>query len=892
MPSPVARNSRYRFGPFEADPVEGRLFRGTIRIKLQDLPFRLLLMLVERPGEIVTREEVRQRLWPENTFVEFDNSLGVAVRKVRDALGDDADSPHFIETIPRKGYRFLATVERAGQSSDLEKEAAASRQPVQADAANAPGRKASSSASLGIAIGAAVLAIIGFVFFRSYRARLSSEAKSSAMRPAVRRSIAVLGFRNLPGRKEEDWISQAFVEMLGTELAAGGKLRLVSDEDVARVKREFPLGNEDSLAKETLARLRRNPGADVVVLGSYTPLEGKDGSRIRLDVRMQDTASGETIAEDAVVGDEKDLFELAARAGADLREDLGISSLSPDDVSTARAAVPANEAAMRFYAQGNEKLQGFEYVAARDLLQKAIAADPSFPLAHAALSDALWHLGFGARSEAEAQKAVKLSQHLSQEDQLLIEGQYRRSIDDWQRAVEVYRALFQYRPDSLDYGLRLAEAQIHVNAGDAVRTLEVLRALPAPENEDPRIDMTEASAQIELNMTAAQAAARRAIAKGKALGSPLMVARAYGILCQQEQGIGASTDETARDCEKAIQGSEEAGDRLGAARTLSDLTGVYYHQGDLRRAEDMWRTAAKQLQKWGDLEGVAATSNNLGDVFLQQGRLDEAKKFLEAAIPNYRAIEDRDGVALALTDLGEVARLGGDLEKAETTYEEAKATADGIKDKTAQAYVYMGMGDLRFDQGDFGAARQLYEQSLKLGTEAGEQQAISETHVALAQLAVESGNPSGAEESARRSLEQFRKEGQRDDELQADAVLIRVLVAKGKIRDAKEEEKRAEPIAAQSQNLISQLRFALAFAQVSLASDNPEECQSKLQRALKDAQAHGLFGLELEARLLDAEADNKLGHSASAQQELLSLENVAKRKGYGLIARKAAALRR
>ena len=102
--------SRYRFGTFELDAAQGRLSRSGSRVKLQDLPLRLLLLLVERPGEIVTREQVRQRLWPQDTFVEFDNSLGVAVRKLREALRDDADAPRFVETIPRRGYRFLAPV--------------------------------------------------------------------------------------------------------------------------------------------------------------------------------------------------------------------------------------------------------------------------------------------------------------------------------------------------------------------------------------------------------------------------------------------------------------------------------------------------------------------------------------------------------------------------------------------------------------------------------------------------------------------------------------------------------------------------------------------------------------------------------------------------------------
>src|ERR1700729_167240 len=110
MPGLAPKGTRYRFGPFELNTGEESLARNGARVKVQDLPYRLLVMLLERPGEIVTREEVRQRLWPENTFVEFDNSLGVAIRKVRESLGDNAEAPHYVATVPRRGYRFLAPV--------------------------------------------------------------------------------------------------------------------------------------------------------------------------------------------------------------------------------------------------------------------------------------------------------------------------------------------------------------------------------------------------------------------------------------------------------------------------------------------------------------------------------------------------------------------------------------------------------------------------------------------------------------------------------------------------------------------------------------------------------------------------------------------------------------
>lgn len=113
MENEVAGDSRagVRFGVFQADFHAGELFKHGIRIKLQDQPFQVLIILLERPGQIVTREELRGRLWPQNTFVDFDHSLNIAMNKLRDALGDSAGNPRFIQTLPRRGYRFLAPVE-------------------------------------------------------------------------------------------------------------------------------------------------------------------------------------------------------------------------------------------------------------------------------------------------------------------------------------------------------------------------------------------------------------------------------------------------------------------------------------------------------------------------------------------------------------------------------------------------------------------------------------------------------------------------------------------------------------------------------------------------------------------------------------------------------------
>ena len=466
----------YSFGLYVLDPANGALTRASVRVRLQEQPFRLLVLLVERAGQIVSREEIRNRLWPQNTFVEFDKSLGVAVLKVREALGDDASNPRFIETIPRRGYRFIAPVRvDAGPVAD-------SATPTPA-ATGVPASQPNLYATSGVIVAALiVLVLVGIVLYvlrpRNASTLSTAQAGNSTPHVHVRRSVAVLGFRNLPGRTEDDWLSAAFCEMLNTELAAGGELRMVPGEDVARAKSELPLRDEDSLGKSTLQRLRTNPGADVVVVGSYTMIPADPKHRIRLDVRVQDTAGGDIIAEESVSGDENDLFNLASDLGGRLRRSLGVAAPSEGTEIATRAALPSNEKAARLYAEGRARLWAFDFLGARDLLSGAIAADPDFPLAHAALSDVWWHTGYDAKARVEAQRALELSNHLSQEQRLLVEGQYQRTVEEWPKAVETYRSLFHLFPDNLDYGLLFASAQMHLDAADSLQTLAVLRRLP------------------------------------------------------------------------------------------------------------------------------------------------------------------------------------------------------------------------------------------------------------------------------------------------------------------------------------------------------------------------------------------------------------------------------
>ena len=891
MPGAAPNSFRYRFGPFELNTGEGSLARNGTRVKVQDLPYRLLLMLVERPGEIVTREEVRQRLWPGNTFVDFDSSLGVAIRKVRDALTDDADTPRYVETLPRRGYRFVAPVTVLGSEASIQAKApseAETTAPVVADdnAATLSQTHSDNHRRYWVAVVSLALVLVGAAVYglRSLARRGASKVTADGSMPSIRtrRTVAVLGFRNLPGKTEDNWLSPAFSEMLNTELASDGVLRMLPGEDVARVKRELPLADVDTLAKATLDRLRLNPGADIVILGSYTALSGNGEKRIRLDVRVQDTVRGETIAERSFTGSEGNLFELATQAGQALRQSLGISAASTQASLQARAALPSNQEAERFYTEGQERLWAFDYGHARDLLAKAVVADPGYPLAHAALADAWHHLGYWTKARAEIERARALSGYLGPEERLLIDGQYFSTIQDRPRAIDAYRQLFAQFPDDLDYGLRLADEQRWVNTSDALHTLEGLRHLSAPSSDDPRIDYIEARSWVNNDVVKAQAAARRAVEKGTAQGSPLFVARAYGVLCQ----IGNS-DSTAQACDKARKSYIEVGDRDNAARTASDFAILDYEQGNLDRAEAMYQEAIQVFRQIGDLEGVTAASGNLGEISLARGNFTEATRALSDAIPGYKEMGDKDGVSLTLADLAEVARLRGDLKAALTGYKEARAIAQEIADKRAVAYALAGTGDVLVDQGDLHAARASYQEALALRKETGDKQSVAETELALARLSLEEGHAADAETVIRKCKEQFHQDSQADDELDSIVGLLKALLSESNSVAAERERNDNQAMAAKSVNQLLRLQFDLVSARVQLANGDAASANLLLQRTLRSARAHHFLGVELETQLTLAELKKKLGQSVEAQTALLALEKLARGKGFSLIASKA-----
>jgi tetratricopeptide (TPR) repeat protein/tRNA A-37 threonylcarbamoyl transferase component Bud32 len=792
---------------------------------------------------------------------------------------------------------------------------------------------------------AAALLVILFTAAAIYYLRVTQKAHVGGRSTAVdipaapyksRRSVAVLGFKNLSGRAEAGWLSTALCEMMTTELAAGEKIRTISGENIAQAKIDLSLADADSYSKETLARIRKNLGADLVVLGSYLALGKESGGQIRLDLRLQDALAGETIAATSESGTEAKLFDLVSQAGAHLREKLGVGEVPAGEAQVVKASLPSSPEAARLYAEGLAKLRLFDARAARGLLEKAVLAEPQNALAHSALAAAWSALGYDAKATEEAKKAFDLSANLPREDRLSVEGRYWETAKQWEKAVEIYRTLWIFSPDNLDYGLRLAEAQISAGkAKDALATIQSLRTAPPPARDDPRIDLVEGRTADALgDFQREQLAAERAATKAEALGAGLLTARA-----KRSQGLALYNR---GELPKALALFDEArriyaasGDRGGVAWVVNNSANVVSDQGDLAGARKMYEEALKIWQETGDKHGMAAAQNNIAGVFLAEGDLTSAKRmyektlaisretndktWMEVALSNLgvihftqgdlvgarqiysealadsREIGDEAGVAVLLIDIASTLYLQGDLAGATTTYEEALGVCRKIGEDNYRANGLKGLGDVLAAQGDLSGAQKKYEEALAIKKQLGEKGASAEIGIALALLAIEGGHPALAEAPAREGAEEFRQEKSTDGEASAYIVLARSLLAQGKYPAAQEAIDRTKALLNKSENLDEHLSFRITAARVRAASGRPSdrlEAAKSLEAILGEAKKAGFLGYGLEAGLALGEIELQSGNIAGSRTRLEALERQAAAQGFGLIARQAAAARK
>jgi eukaryotic-like serine/threonine-protein kinase len=735
-----------------------------------------------------------------------------------------------------------------------------------------------------------------------------------------RRSIAVLGIRNL-GHPEDQWMSMALSEALTTELAAGERLRTIPGENVAKMENKIKLQETDSLGEETLSRIRQNLDTDLVVLGSYFNL----GGQVRVDLRLQDTHAGETIASVSDSAPELQIMDLVGRLGAKLRGKCGTGEITPSQAAEARASQPANLESARFYAEGLTKLRAYDAHAARDLLQKAVAADPKNALMRSALAEAWSDLGYDAEAQEESAKAFELAGNLSREERLVIEGRYRSYATAWDAAIKSYSTLFNFFPDNLEYGLSLAVAQISGSKGqDALSTIQNLRKLPAPSRNDPRIDLVESAVATALSdYRQAQVTAEKATVKAQGLESRFLAAQGLRQQCWAFRNLGEFAKATATG-EKA--GEEFHADRNlraeakslscvanvladqgneGAATTMfekalalanqagaqKDIAGSLINLGsveattDLLKSTQSFRKALEVAAAVGDRADALGAQNGIGGNLMLQGEFVRAQKILQEALQTAREIGNQAGVAEALNNLATVSLELGDLAQAQQEIDPALAATRTLGLKRDNALALIVDGDIKVASDDLNGAEALYRESVVIATQAGEKGVSASGRLGLAELHMEQGNPGQTASEAADLAREFHANSDTDQEAAARDATAQALIIQKQLRLAQDEVAQGRALAARDQ--IAVIHLAITAARLLTKTGKAKESLEDLRDILRRTQEMNLRRLEFDVRLAQAEAFQAVGHAAEARSSFQMLSEQARQSGFLLVARKA-----
>jgi serine/threonine protein kinase/tetratricopeptide (TPR) repeat protein len=761
-----------------------------------------------------------------------------------------------------------------------------------------------------------ILLLVGVFLYFHWRGKPPGEETSKT--PSRRRAVAVLNFKNSTSRPEAAWLSTALPEMLTTELAAGEKLRTISGQEVAQMKLNLSLPDSDTLAAQTLSQVGKSLGADLVVVGSYVALAG---GKLRLDLHLQDVTTGETLISVPETGDENNLFDLISRAGAQLREKCSAGQLNPQDVAGVRASLPSTLEAAKLYSEGLAKLRVNDATAARDLLERAVAADPNHALAHSALAAAWSLLGYDEKSRLSAKSAYELSTSLSREDRLLIEARYRESSKEWDNAAQCYRTLFGFFPDNLEYGLLLARAQTRGGKGkDALGTVELLRRLGPPAGDDARIDLAASSASQSLgDFKQGETLAARAAEKARAQNAKLLLGRAL-----YEQGF---TLENLADPQGAMAAVEEAsriyqavGDRYGLASTL-EVTGqvlsdrgdypgaldkfnqeltiarevgnrraessalnnmalVLNQQGNADGAEKMWQQSLPIFREVGDNDGFATTQINIAGVLKDKGDLAGAKKLYEQTLSAFREINDQSGIASSLAALGTVLDAQGDSAGAKKMFDQAVANDLARGNANPSSDKLIDIGDALQHLGDLPGARKNYQDALALARAAGDTSMAAYALMGLGSVDVRSADFIQAHKDYGEALALRTQLGEKDNVTGTNASLAALAIEENHATDAEVNARKALGEFAMAHKSDDEVTSATILVRALLAKGTTDVAVKELSNISPLAAKNQNLAVQLEFALAKARVEAASGKLGQAEQTLKAALAKATRWGY------------
>jgi TolB-like protein/DNA-binding winged helix-turn-helix (wHTH) protein/tetratricopeptide (TPR) repeat protein len=430
---------RLSFGVFEVDLRAGELRKRGLRVRLQQQPFQVLAMLLARPGDVVSREELQRTLWPADTFVDFDHGLNKAINKIREALGDSAEAPRFVETVAKRGYRFLADVRvaDAAPAADPSPPSAipATIPPLSMDAAHTTVQRGEGLTQRRWTI-SAVLAAVLLISLAFWRFHSVADARSAI------RSLAVLPLESLSSDQSQDYFADGMTDELITELGQIGALRVISRTSVMAYKH----------TRKPLPQIARELNVDAVVEGTVL----RSGDQVRITAQLIDGATDRHLWSDSYQGELRNTLTLQNSVARAIADQVRVN-VNPQEQAALRSGTILNPAAYESYLKGRyfwNKRTANGLTTARAYFEQAIQEDPSYARAYSGLADTYALLGDWQyavmtpkealpKAKAAAMKALQLDGGLGEAHNSLafcldgFDWDFSAAGKEFQRAIEL-----------------------------------------------------------------------------------------------------------------------------------------------------------------------------------------------------------------------------------------------------------------------------------------------------------------------------------------------------------------------------------------------------------------------------------------------------------------------
>ncbi|MDX2089885.1 MAG: serine/threonine-protein kinase [Kofleriaceae bacterium] len=687
-------------------------------------------------------------------------------------------------------------------------------------------------------LAAAFVGVGGGAVAGAYVVTSSSKSESTVPDLSGRRTLTIVGFKNVGGDAATAWISPALAELIGAQLATAD-VRVTSSDDTYRARFDLAVPNAETLKPELLAKLRARLGGDAIVMGSYR----QTGAELTLSVTVEDLARN-TQKRVEVKGPANDLPALAAKLVPPLREALGVKT--PTKPEKPFVVLPRDPQAARAYVEGLDALRTFDYRTAQQRLGTAAVKEPDFAPAQLALANAYRGLLDREPANAAAKKAIAAAKALPTAQQLWITGNAQLVLDDVASAREQFRKLYAQHPDVLDYGLALVRTS---EPDKQAATLAQLRELRPPAGDDPRIDEAEAAGLLAAgNAQRALDVARRGSEHARTRGASHTLAgtrklEGDALLARGELAAAADANEEARKLFDA------AGDRPRMIVVMQKLGDISLARGRLDDAFERYDGAAG-LELQAGMETDAATAWALAAyVRAQQGRFDDADKRIADAAKH----AGQSTVARAYLDLAEAHVAFGRGDDA-AALERAKRCADATDVPALQPVCAQVRGEVLAEQGEVKGAREAYEQALELAEKIASTPRKQAIELALAQLELDEGKVTAAAELTSGVLGAAEAQG-------ATALHAHASVLRARVKLAQDATNEAFTILAKLKpedipQFRVRMQYLATFGKTQVFAEGAESGgYDNIARARAEAEKAGWRGLVFEAWLARAEAE-------------------------------------